>query len=173
MSGSPDPATPDSDSADSSAAAGTTASASQSTAPVQAGARVLLHYTARTTEGGIYETSRKRDPLPCVAGGRQLIQGVSQALVGMVPGVPRTVTLPPEQAFGVRRPELEQKLPLVSLPDHLCEGDQMTVTTEGETIDVWVRERTEETAIVDANHPLAGETLVFELEIVSVEPAAG
>lgn len=136
---------------------------------VQAGTRLLLHYTARTTEGGIYETSRNREPLMCTAGSNSLIPGISRAITGLTPGEKTTVTLAPEEAFGVRRPEREQKVPRSTLPDHIAEGDQLSVTTDDEVIDAWVRSLTDEFAVVDANHPLAGETLVFELEVVGIE----
>jgi peptidylprolyl isomerase len=87
----------------------------------------------------------------------------------MANGEKKTVTIPPEQGYGDRNPALEQSVPLDNLPEGVQEGDQLRLVHDEQEIPVWVREinEDEEVAKIDANHPLAGVTLVFDLELVS------
>lgn len=132
---------------------------------------VRIHYTAMTAEGGVFETSAKRDPLHFIAGSDEVIRGISQAVIGMREGETRKVTIPPEEGFGLRDPSLEQIVPRSVLPEGLNEGDQTTASFGDEELDVWVQRLDRDDAVVDANHPLAGETLVYEIELVNIEPA--
>lgn len=98
-----------------------------------------------------------------------MIEGVSRGVIGMRPGEKKTFTLPCEQAFGERDADLEERVPVAELPEGAEEGDRLTATTpEGEELEVWIRAIEGDEALVDGNHPLAGETVVFEVEIVSV-----
>ena len=87
-------------------------------------------------------------------------------------GETKTVTLPPELAFGIRKPELERRVSRVSMPD-VDEGDQLSAYFEDQKVDVWIQRLEGGKVVVDANHPLAGETLVYEIELVGVEPQDG
>jgi len=136
-----------------------------------AGDLVRIHYTAMTAGGGVFETSAKRNPLEFIAGGDAVIQGVSDAVIGMQVGESKKVTITPEDGFGLRDPSLEQIVPRTFLPEGLSEGDQTTANFGDEELDVWVQRLDRDDAVVDANHPLAGETLVYEIELVSFEPA--
>ncbi|MEN6495159.1 MAG: FKBP-type peptidyl-prolyl cis-trans isomerase [Thermoguttaceae bacterium] len=136
---------------------------------VSRGEVVRVHYTGRYTDGTVFDSSEDREPLEFVAGSNEVIQGVSDAVVGMANGEKKTVTIPPEQGYGDRNPALEQSVPLDNLPEGVQEGDQLRLVHDEQEIPVWVREinEDEEVAKIDANHPLAGVTLVFDLELVS------
>ncbi len=100
-----------------------------------------------------------------------MIEGLDRALVGMHVGDKKSITIPAEEGFGPRRPELQQQVPRTALPEGVKVGDRLLARTGETPLYVWVRELDEETAIVDGNHPLAGQTLLFDVEVVSIEPA--
>ncbi|VAX38125.1 FKBP-type peptidyl-prolyl cis-trans isomerase SlyD [hydrothermal vent metagenome] len=135
---------------------------------VQENNTVSIHYTAKTAEGGVFETSAKRDPLQFIAGGNSVIAGVSQAVIGMDVGDKKTVSISPEEGFGLRDPSLEQTIPRSFLPEGISEGDQTTATFDDHELDVWVQKLEGDEVVVDANHPLAGESLVYEIELVAI-----
>lgn len=134
------------------------------------GDRVRVHYTSRSLEGSVIETSRHRDPLEFAAGGDEVIEGLSDGVVGMSLGETRELTISSELAFGRHHPDLIQAVPLSLLPDDLQSGDQLTATIDRISLDVWVQRVGEFEAMIDANHPLSGETLVLEVEIVGINP---
>lgn len=135
---------------------------------VSEGDLVRIHYTGRFEDGKVFDTSTQRSPLKFVAGGPQVIPGVSNAVVGMEEGQKKTVKLPPEEGYGQRNPALEQTIARKQLPEEVNVGDQLRAVQGDQEIPVWIRELNDETALIDANHPLAGQTLVFDLEVVSV-----
>ncbi|MFG0296480.1 MAG: peptidylprolyl isomerase [Maioricimonas sp. JB045] len=139
---------------------------------IETGDTVELHYTSRTLEGGVLETSRPRDPLRFVAGGDDVIPGLSEAVIGMAVGEMKTVTLRPDEAFGRRRDTWKCHAPREALPHGTASGTQLAVTLDGESLDVWVARVSEEEVTLDANHPLADETLVIEFEIMGHETSA-
>lgn len=140
---------------------------------VQQGDRVRVHYTSRSLEGSVIETSRQRDPLELTAGGDGVIAGLSEGVIGMAVGESRELTVPAEQAFGRHNPDLIQVTPRSLLPEDLQAGDQLTATVDGIALDVWVQRVGEDEAVIDANHPLSGETLVLEVEVVDFQSTRG
>jgi FKBP-type peptidyl-prolyl cis-trans isomerase 2 len=100
-----------------------------------------------------------------------MLEGISQAVVGMQEGEAKTLRLTPEEAFGPRDPALQQRVPRAALPGNVQVGDRLIAQGSGRQDPVWVRELEEDFAVVDGNHPLAGLNLTFDLELVSVEPA--
>ena len=140
---------------------------------VSHGDTVQLHYTSYAADGCVIETSGQREPLEFVAGGAEVIVGVSRAVIGMQVGERRRIAVPPEQAFGYRDPRLQQQAPRLGLLEKIDEGDQLTVTVAGRELDVWVRTTTADEITLDSNHPLAGESLVFEIEVVGLVSGAG
>ncbi len=137
---------------------------------VHAGDVVSIHYTGRLEDGSVFDSSEAEEPLEFVAGGPEVIAGVSHAVVGMAEGEKKQITVRPEQGFGERRKELERKVPRSTLPPDAKLYDSLSTTSEGEQIVLWVRELTDEHAVIDANHPLAGQTLSFEIEIAAIKP---
>ena len=137
------------------------------------GDRVQIHYTGRLEDGTVFDSSQGRDPLGFTAGGNQVIPGVDKAVLGMQPGESKTVEVSAEDAYGVRTPGLEQRVPRKLLPEKVQVGDRLQAKVGEKVILVWVAELEEESAIIDANHPLAGQSLVFDIELVSVESTDG
>ncbi len=138
--------------------------------PIQPRDLVRIRYTTRSLEGSVIETSDRREPLEFRAGDESIIPAVSQAVIGMRMGDTRTVTATPERAFGRHNPILIQSTPRSAIPEEAQVGDQLTTTVDNSRFDVWVQRMTATEAVVDANHPLAGETLVVDLTIVGHEP---
>ena len=132
--------------------------------------RVRIHYTGRLPDGRVFDTSRERDPLEFEAGSGEVIPGISHAVVGMQAGESRTVTVAPEDAFGPRREEMIQEVPRSALPAEVSVGDPLRAQAGEQEVQVWVAELGEENAIIDGNHPLAGHTMEFEVELVDVVP---
>lgn len=136
---------------------------------VQRGDIVAIHYTTKSLEGGVIETSTSRDPLTFEAGSRSIIPGVSEGVIGMEIGETRSLTISPDYAFGRQHPEYIQSMPQGSLPQGVQAGDQLSVVMSDGTVDVWVQRVMLDEIRVDANHPLAGETIVVQVELMSIE----
>ncbi len=137
------------------------------------GDRVQIHYTGRLEDGTVFDSSQGRDPLEFTAGGNEVIPGVDKAVLGMQAGESKTVEVSAEDAYGVRTPGLEQRVPRKLLPEKVQIGDRLQAKVGEKVILVWVAELEEESALIDANHPLAGQSLVFDIELVSVESTGG
>lgn len=135
------------------------------------GSTVSVHYTGRLEDGSVFDSSREREPLQFVAGSGNLIEGVSQGVLGMEEGESKTVTVPPEKGYGYPNPELKQTIPKSEVPEGIKVGDRLQAVAGGQQFSVWVSSIADDQVEVDANHPLAGHTLEFELEVVSVGPA--
>jgi peptidylprolyl isomerase len=136
---------------------------------VSTGDRVVVHFTARFADGSELATSRSGAPLEFVAGGTEVVAGVSQSVVGMEAGQTKIVTVRPEDGFGARDAQLERSVPASELPAGVRVGDRFDASAHGREIGVWVREIQGDHAVLDANHPLAGHTLIFEIELVSFQ----
>ncbi len=139
---------------------------------VEAGDRLLIHYTGRSKDGEVFDSSRGGEPLAFTAGSTELIAGVSQAVVGMSAGERKTVVVSPEQGYGRRRPGLSRRVPRRVVPEEAVVGDAVEVRLGDGTATLWIAELDSEYAVVDANHPLAGETLEFDIEVVAIEEPA-
>ena len=139
--------------------------------PVNQGDQVKVHYTVKLSDGTVVDSSEGGEPLGFVAGGEQVIPGVSKAVLGMEIGQSQTVTVPPEEAYGPHHAEAVQKVERGMLPPDVKEGDQLRASSGDQQFVVRVVELGDDHAVLDANHPLAGQTLVFDLELAEVIPA--
>jgi peptidylprolyl isomerase len=138
---------------------------------IHAGDVVRIHYTGRLENGTVFSTSLGGEPLEFTAGGDEFIEGLSEAVIGMEPGQRKTITIPPEKAYGHRDPHLEREVPLADLPEGVQVGDRLSAQIGNQRVRFWVKEIAGDTAILDANHPLAGQTLELDIEILAVESA--
>ena len=132
---------------------------------------VRFHYTGSLTDGTVFDSSIEREPLQVTLGAGQVIPGVDQALTGMAPGDDKTVTLAAEEAYGPHREELIHQVGRERLsPEMKVEvGDRLEGTdATGKRLHLTVVEVTDEAIKLDANHPLAGEDLTFELKLVEI-----
>lgn len=133
------------------------------------GDQVQIHYTGRLGDGTVFDSSQGRDPLEFKAGGDEVIPGVSHAVVGMQPGESKTVVIEAENAYGPRRAGLEKRVSRSIVPEEAQIGDPLQAKVEDQNIVLWVTELGEDFAVLDINHPLAGHTLTFDIELVGVQ----
>ena len=135
---------------------------------VRLGDTVQMHYTTRAPNGGVIETSYQREPLTFQVGSAEVLEGINRAVLGMHIHDHKTITLHPNDAFGFRETRWQQSIPRSMLPDRLQPGDQLGIQIAGRELDVWVRSLSDSDVVVDANHPLAGETLMYDLEVIDI-----
>jgi FKBP-type peptidyl-prolyl cis-trans isomerase 2 len=143
----------------------------QDMSDAKTGDTVRIHYTGTLSDGSTFDTSSGRDPLEFTVGSGQIIPGLERAIDGMSVGEKKTVEVPAAEAYGDRNPEGVQSVPRAQVPDHipLDPGTQLQVQTgDGRTMPVTVAEVTDEAVVLDANHPLAGKDLTFEVELVEI-----
>ena len=140
-------------------------------AEVKTGDTVRIHYTGTLTDGTVFDSSNGRDPLEFVVGSGQIIGGLDKALPGMQVGEKKSVPVPCLEAYGESNPEARQSIPRNEIPPHipLDLGAQLQVQTQtGQTMVVVAAEVTDTEVTLDANHPLAGKDLVFDIELVAI-----
>jgi FKBP-type peptidyl-prolyl cis-trans isomerase 2 len=139
------------------------------------GDRVRVHYTGRLDDGTQFDSSRGREPLEVVLGSGQLIAGFERALYGMSVGDAQQVRIPPAEAYGTRRDDLIARIPRSQLPDdlELEEGLQLSAEDpDGRSVNFVVMGFDDAQVTLDANHPLSGQTLAFDIEVVEIFAAA-
>lgn len=140
-------------------------------AQAKKGDTVKVHYTGRLEGGEEFDTSRDGDPLEFTLGEQMLIAGFENAVVGMTPGETKSVVIDSEGAYGPWLDELQQVIPRDQLPAdaELEVGLQLQAQTEdNESIVLTITAFDDETVTLDANHPLAGMDLTFDLELVEI-----
>jgi len=131
---------------------------------------VTVHYVTRTREGGVIENTTNRKPLVLNLSDPGYTEAFRKSILGMQSGTEKTVLADPEQIFGYRDHNRQIAVPLSGLPSGIQEGDQLTATIQNEEIDAWVIQLSEDEAVLDTNHPLAGETIEYTIQLVSIEP---
>lgn len=135
------------------------------------GDTVRVHYTGRLPDGTQFDSSDGREPLEFQLGSGQIIKGLEEQVEGMSVGEKDTVTIPADAAYGPHRPEGIQSVPRTQIPDGVdtTPGARLQATGgDGQTMTLTVVDASDETVTVDANHPLAGKDLVFDVELVEV-----
>jgi FKBP-type peptidyl-prolyl cis-trans isomerase SlyD len=133
-----------------------------------------FHYTLRDANGRVLDTSRGGgEPLSFVEGAQEIVPGLEKVLVTMVAGERREVIVPPEEAYGLREEQMIQRIPRAQLPidGDVNVGDQFLAGPDRHAPVVTVVAVEGDQVTLDANHPLAGATLHFDVELVSVRPA--
>ncbi|GFH62666.1 MAG: FKBP-type peptidyl-prolyl cis-trans isomerase SlyD [Candidatus Desulfovibrio kirbyi] len=136
---------------------------------IERGNTVRVHYTGTLADGTVFDSSRDRDPLEFVLGKGSLIPGFEDAVEGREIGETVTVTVPSDKAYGDMDPELVFTVPRAQVPEHipLETGVPLQLSNEQGQMDVTITEVGADEITLDANHPLAGKELTFEIEIVS------
>lgn len=135
---------------------------------VAAGESVAIHLKGWLESGNMFVDSQGRPPVTFSAGSGDVFEGLSLAVVGMSVGDKKRVTVAPDQAFGPRDSDLQWTVAREQMPEGFKVGDELRMMTDADAVPVWVRDLTETHAVVDSNHPLAGETLTLEIELVSL-----
>lgn len=140
-------------------------------AQVKSGDTVGIHYTGTLQNGTVFDSSDGRDPLQFTVGSGQVISGLDGALPGMALGEKKTVQVPCDEAYGPINPQMRNAVPREGIPDDipLDLGTLLNVETpEGQAMQVMVVDVDEATVTIDANHPLAGQDLTFDIEVMSI-----
>ena len=137
----------------------------------KSGDTVKIHYTGTLDDGSQFDSSAGRDPLEFEVGSGQVIPGFDKAVEGMAVGDSKNVRIEPDEAYGPRHEQLVQEVDCSLLPDDLDPREGMTLQSsnpDGQTMQFMVTAVAEETITVDANHPLAGQALSFDIELVEI-----
>ncbi|MCX6639256.1 MAG: peptidylprolyl isomerase [bacterium] len=141
-------------------------------APAKQGDSVKVHYTGKLTDGTLFDTSAEREPMHFIIGADEVIPGFEAAIIGMNPGDSKTVVIQSENAYGPHFDEMVQVVPLDLFPpdiqpkvDHQYQVHQ----DDGQVFIVRVTEIKEAQVTLDGNHPLAGQDLHFEIQLVEIE----
>lgn len=132
---------------------------------------VSVHYTGRLGDGTVFDSSREGEPLEFKLGSGAVIEGFDQAVTGMEVGASREIRIAPEDAYGPRREEMHVEVPRAEFPEGLeaNEGDMIGVeVAPGQQALARIASVNDEAITLDLNHPLAGETLVFDIELVGI-----
>lgn len=140
--------------------------------PAENGDTIFVHYTGTLSDGTQFDSSRGGEPLEAVLGEAMLIPGFENALLGMEPGDSKTVTIEPGDAYGDHLDDLVLTLPRSEVPSHIKPEIGMMVQLaleNDEEFEAVITGVTDEEIVLDANHPLAGETLTFELSMVRIK----
>lgn len=135
---------------------------------------ISLHYTLTNEEGQVLDTSQGLEPLRYLHGHKNIISGLEKGLEGAQVGEDLQLEISPEEGYGLYYPHLVQEIPLENL-QHLGElkiGNLLEVETEAGPQIVTLLELSDTTATLDANHPLAGEKLFFQLNVVDIREAS-
>ncbi len=141
-------------------------------APAKAGDTVQVHYTGKLADGTIFDSSLEREPLAFQLGAGQIIPGFEKAVEGMVPGDRTTTVIPAAEAYGPRHDEALVTVPRSDLPPDMQPqvGQQLQMEQEGSyPLTVQIVQVDEDQVTLDANHPLAGKDLSFDIELVAIQ----
>lgn len=140
-------------------------------AEASVGDTVRVAYEGRLDDGTVFDESPEGEPLEFTLGADEVIDGFEQSVAGMEPGDTKTVTLDPDEAYGARDEDLVFTVSRDQLPGELEPevGDPLEVRPpEGDAFEVHVADLNEDRVVLDANHPLAGRPLTFDLELVDI-----
>jgi peptidylprolyl isomerase len=138
---------------------------------VKDGDTVKIHYTGRLDDGTTFDTSAGSDPLEFTVGSHDVIPGMEIALIGMEPGDEKTITIPSGEAYGPYHDEMVVTVERSEFPEEMAiEVDQQlsVMLEDDQSIIVTVTEITDDVVTLDANHPLAGEDLTFDIQLVEI-----
>lgn len=139
---------------------------------VKKGDTVKVHYHGKLTNGTTFDSSEGREPLEFEVGSGMVIPGFDEGVTGMVIGDKKTIHIPADQAYGQKEENMVMEYPRDRFPaDMIPEvGMQLNMSNgSGQNFPVVITDVREDIVVLDANHPLAGEDLVFDLELVAIE----
>jgi peptidylprolyl isomerase len=137
----------------------------------KSGDTVKIHYIGKLSDGTVFDSSVNREPLEFTLSQGQVIPGFDQAVVGMSLGETKTEIIPMAQAYGPYREDMVLEISKQQMPQDLQPeiGQQLQIQQpDGQTVPVMVTGVTDSTVTLDANHPLAGEDLTFEIQLVEI-----
>lgn len=139
---------------------------------VKKGDTVKVHYHGKLEDGSTFDSSEGREPLEFEVGGGMVIPGFDNGVTGMAIGEKKTINIPADEAYGPKQEELIMEFPKDRFPQDLTPevGMQLAMNNgSGQQIPVTITEVKEDAVVLDANHPLAGKALIFDLELVAID----
>lgn len=137
----------------------------------KSGDTVKIHYKGKFDDGSVFDSSEGRDPLEFEIGSGNIITGVEEAVVGMQPEETKEATIPPEKGYGEYRDDMVIEVEKTQFPEHIDPepGQQLELQQpDGQKVTVTVTNVGEENVTLDANHPLAGKDLNFEITLQEI-----
>jgi peptidylprolyl isomerase len=137
----------------------------------KSGDTVKIHYTGTLNDGTTFDSSAGREPLEFELGSGQVIPGFDKAVEGMTVGEQKQVNIPVEDAYGPRNEQMIQEVPKSALPEDLTPEEGMALRAQqpdGNVVNLTVTAVGDDSITVDANHPLAGQPLTFDIELVAI-----
>jgi FKBP-type peptidyl-prolyl cis-trans isomerase 2 len=135
------------------------------------GDTVNVHYHGKLADGTTFDSSEGRDPLQFIVGSAQVIKGFDDAMIDMAIGEKKTVNIPVEHAYGERSEDMMIEYPITEFPSDMKPEVGMELQmgdNSGNIFPVVITQVSEESVVLDANHPLAGKELIFDIELVSI-----
>lgn len=135
------------------------------------GDTVKIHYTGTLNDGTVFDSSEGRDPLSFTIGSGQVIPGFEEAVIGMAENEKKNVTIPPEKAYGARNEEMVINVPRSQVPPDISPETGQRLQMQGpneQVIIVEITEVNDDSITLDANPPLAGKDLTFDIELVEI-----
>ena len=142
---------------------------------VKSGDKVKVHYHGKLRNGETFDSSQGREPLEFTVGGGQVIKGFDNGVMGMQVGDKRTVEIEVTDAYGEKNEDMLVEFPKEQFPPDMKPevGMQLMMNNgQGQSFPVVVKEVREDNVLLDANHPLAGEDLIFDIELVEIVPVS-
>ncbi|MGI8951599.1 MAG: FKBP-type peptidyl-prolyl cis-trans isomerase [Chitinophagaceae bacterium] len=138
---------------------------------VKKGDKVKVNYIGKLTDGTIFDSSESRSPLEFEVGSGMVIAGFDNAVLGMTVGEKKTIEIPVEEAYGPSQEEMFMEFPINQFPQDMKPevGMNLNMSNEqGQTFPVVISEVKDDFVILDANHPLADEDLIFDIELIEI-----
>lgn len=138
---------------------------------VKNGDKVKVHYTGKLEDGKVFDSSRNREPFEFTVGSGNVIPGFEAGLIGMEVGQQKSISIEPEEAYGPRRDELIAEVTADVFPENIKPelGQQLQMEqADGEPINVVISKIDGDKVTLDANHPLAGQKLLFDVELLAI-----
>jgi len=138
---------------------------------VKSGDTVKVHYHGRLTNGNTFDSSEGRQPLEFTVGSGMVIKGFDNGVLGMNVGDKKTVEIPVHEAYGPKDPQMVIDFPIDRFPPNIKPevGMQLNMSNAaGQQFPVTIVEVKDDSVTLDGNHPLAGEPLIFDLELVEI-----
>lgn len=141
----------------------------------QSGDKVKVHYHGTLRSGETFDSSQGREPLEFTVGSGQVIKGFDDGVRGMQVGEKKTVQIPVQDAYGEKSSEMVFEFPKSQFPADMSPeiGAQLMMSNgSGQSFPVTITEVKEDSVLLDANHPLAGQDLIFDIELVEIVPSS-
>ena len=140
-------------------------------AQAKIGDKVKVHFTGYLEDDTVFGSTKGEDPFEFIIGEKNMLPGFESAIIGMEKGETKTISLPPEEAYGDHKKELVHMMERSGFPEeiNLEIGKRLSVRTQdGRQTVVTIKDITEDKIVIDENEPLAGKTLTFKIELVEI-----